>query len=109
MFVAQFLPGQWIDVHIPGVRQIGGFSITSTPRDTGGKDGYIELAVQESARNPPAAWFWRPIDETRQNKIHIRAGGSFVWPPLGIDPKSITKVIFVAGGVGIKCVSMLIP
>ena len=95
-------------MHIPGLRQVGGFSITSTPRDIERKDSYIELAIQESAQNPPAAWFWRPIDEIKQKTIHIRAGGSFVWPPLGIDPKSITKVIFVAGGVGIKFVQLFI-
>lgn len=28
-----FLPGQWLDVHIPSIAQAGGFTITSTPAD----------------------------------------------------------------------------
>ncbi|KUL84668.1 hypothetical protein ZTR_06733 [Talaromyces verruculosus] len=28
-----FLPGQWLDVHIPSIPQAGGFTITSTPAD----------------------------------------------------------------------------
>lgn len=103
--IAQFLPGQWIDAHIPGIPQVGGFSITSTPRDVQRDDGYIELAIQRAAQNPPAAWFWRQIDDVKQDDIHVRVGGSFVWPPIGIDQSSITKIIFVAGGVGIKWVS----
>ncbi|KAI1750066.1 hypothetical protein F4782DRAFT_532785 [Xylaria castorea] len=30
---AMFLPGQWLDVYVPGVERAGGFTITSTPRD----------------------------------------------------------------------------
>ena len=89
-------------MHIPGVRQVGGFSITSTPDDAEAEHGFVELAIQDAPKNPPAAWFWRPVDEIRQSRIDIRVGGNFVWPPLGMDVESITKIILVAGGVGIK-------
>lgn len=129
-----FLPGQWLDVHIPSIPQAGGFTITSTPADaqplpspdptlvqTGsdqlteqsddlgvpstdvsGRPPYVELAVQDSPSNPPAAWLWRPRDEILGKELSIRVGGSFVWPPAVVPVEQIRKVVFVAGGVGIK-------
>lgn len=89
-------------MHIPGILQVGGFSITSTPNDAKGEHGYVELAIQDAPQNPPAAWFWRPFNDIKHIKINIRAGGSFVWPPPGINMETISKVVLVAGGVGIK-------
>ncbi|OJD25971.1 hypothetical protein ACJ73_02656 [Blastomyces percursus] len=108
-----FVPGQWLDVHVPSVPQAGGFTITSTPsdalppvRDSSNKEAtaepYIELAVQESPSNPPAAWLWRPQDEIIGQELAVRVGGSFIWPPHDIPLREIGKVVFVAGGVGIK-------
>ena len=104
----QFRPGQWLDVHIRGLPHAGGFTITSTPQDADPsvglitKDGYLELAIQRSPRNPPAAWLWQPESEILGSDLLVRIGGSFVWPPPGIDAKGIKRVVFVAGGVGIK-------
>ncbi|KAL8942593.1 MAG: hypothetical protein Q9216_001575 [Gyalolechia sp. 2 TL-2023] len=101
----QFRPGQWLDVHLPGIRQAGGFTITSTPQDaqySDGQTGYLELAVQKSPNNPPAAWLWRPEKEILGAGIIVRVGGSFVWPPPNVDLGSITSLVFVAGGVGIN-------
>ncbi|KAL8762454.1 MAG: hypothetical protein Q9184_001537 [Pyrenodesmia sp. 2 TL-2023] len=100
----QFRPGQWLDVYLPGVRQAGGFTITSTPQDAQwvGKTGYLELAVQKSPNNPPAAWLWRPEGEILGSSVIIRIGGSFVWPPPGVDLTTIKRLVFVAGGVGIN-------
>ncbi|BDD58525.1 hypothetical protein MAP00_003795 [Monascus purpureus] len=122
-----FLPGQWLDVHIPSIPQAGGFTITSTPADAQvlpspappteslsveeegvppvgprGREPYVELAVQESPSSPPAAWLWRPKEEILGKQLSIRVGGSFVWPPSGIDLGQITNIVFVAGGVGIN-------
>lgn len=119
----KFLPGQWLDVHIPSIATAGGFTITSTPADAqllsslespvpllgaetsapasqGGP--YVELAVQNSPSNPPAAWLWRPKDEILGKEINIRVGGSFVWPPTGVDIQKVKNVVLIAGGVGIK-------
>ncbi|KAL8948496.1 MAG: hypothetical protein Q9222_005328 [Ikaeria aurantiellina] len=101
----KFRPGQWLDVHLPGVRQAGGFTITSTPKDAQNKNekpGYLELAIQRSPKNPPAAWLWRLEKEILGSDVLVRVGGSFVWPPPGIDPTSIRRLVFVAGGVGVK-------
>ncbi|KAI9737122.1 MAG: hypothetical protein M1834_000713 [Cirrosporium novae-zelandiae] len=115
-----FLPGQWLDVFIPGLTKAGGFTITSTPdqarpaaadslepfdeeEQSGGGGGYVELAVQKNTNNPHAAWLWRPEMEIINTVLEVRVGGSFVYPPSsGIDPGSIGKLVLVAGGVGIK-------
>jgi hypothetical protein len=63
---------------------------------------YFELAIQNSPNNPPAAWLWRPAEEIQGQEIKVRVGGSFVWPPPGLDVDKIKRVMFIAGGVGIK-------
>lgn len=118
-----FLPGQWLDVHIPSIAQAGGFTITSTPADAQalpspdaapdadttpsstepqGRAPYVELAVQDSPANPSAAWLWRPKEKIIGKELNIRVGGSFVWPPASVDVETVKNVVFIAGGVGIK-------
>jgi hypothetical protein len=112
----QFLPGQWLDVYVPGIPKPGGFTITSIPLDAQPKQivsqlssetpykklGYLELAVQESPSNPPAAWLWQPIPDIIHQELNVRVGGSFVWPPPDIDLQEVSRIVFVAGGVGIN-------
>ncbi|EED24505.1 conserved hypothetical protein [Talaromyces stipitatus ATCC 10500] len=132
--IFSFLPGQWLDVHVPGIPQAGGFTITSTPADaqplpipdptiiqdgtdqlahqqsefgvsSAGLDGrypYVELAIQDSPSNPPAAWLWKPHSQILGVDLRVRVGGSFVWPPASVRTDQIHKVVFVAGGVGIN-------
>lgn len=130
-----FLPGQWLDVHIPSISNPGGFSITSTPADAavlpqpeqpaptadgfgsyneigiptvdaqgGGRAPFVELAVQHAPANPASAWFWKPKEEIMGTELGIRVGGSFVWPPEGVDLDKVRNIVFIAGGVGIKYV-----
>lgn len=100
----QFRPGQWVDVYIPGLSQAGGFTITSTPDEAKGsrENGYLELAVQKSPGNPAAAWLWQQSIVIINSELMVRVGGSFVWPPPNVKMQDIKKVIFIAGGVGIK-------
>ncbi|GLA66861.1 hypothetical protein AtubIFM56815_004042 [Aspergillus tubingensis] len=129
-----FLPGQWLDVHIPSIPNAGGFSITSTPADAQvlpslefpaeaittdetdvppidprGRPPYVELAVQYAPSNPASVWLWRPADQILGTELSIRVGGSFVWPPSSrVDLTKVRNVVFVAGGVGINpLISML--
>ncbi|KAK8065278.1 hypothetical protein PG997_012025 [Apiospora hydei] len=147
-------PGQWLDVYCPGVPKAGGFTITSAPlkarpsasgataqtkngvpevKGDGGETpaavaaaepGYLELAVQRSPANPPAAWLWQEekdtvgaADTAKESiigrELQVRVGGSFVWPPPGVNVRTLRRVVFVAGGVGINpliaMVSSLIP
>ncbi|KAJ5296024.1 hypothetical protein PENANT_c021G09868 [Penicillium antarcticum] len=120
-----FLPGQWLDVHIPSIAKAGGFTITSTPADAQvlpspeastapaeeplassinfqGRPPYVELAVQDSPGNPAAAWLWRPKEDILGKELSIRVGGSFTWPPTGVDSKDVKNGVFIAGGVGIN-------
>ncbi|KAI4148156.1 MAG: hypothetical protein LQ340_005205 [Diploschistes diacapsis] len=94
-YAISFLPGQWIDLHIPSLpRHTGGFTITSSPslaspgfistspkspasttnstpsrssphpsQHPSPKPPYLELAIQSSPSNPPAAWLWKPESE----------------------------------------------
>ncbi|KAH7032817.1 uncharacterized protein B0I36DRAFT_320091 [Microdochium trichocladiopsis] len=143
----KFLPGQWLDVYCPGIAKAGGFTLTSSPStalprnapattghgssaesnstDNGIGRGYLELAVQRSPDNPPAAWLWQDQDapdhvtsggEHRSSstdsdtssavigrELQVRIGGSFTWPPPPtVDVASLRKVVFVAGGVGVN-------
>ncbi|GKT48854.1 oxidoreductase NAD-binding domain-containing protein 1 [Colletotrichum spaethianum] len=107
--------GQWLDTFVPGVPKPGGFTITSPPSKAAlPSSAYLELAVQKSPSNPPAAWLWgRPVDdgypgghshssENEPAQLLVRVGGSFVWPPHGIDLTRLQRIVFVAGGVGIN-------
>jgi ferredoxin-NADP reductase len=98
-----FLPGQWLDVHVPTVLKAGGFTLTSPPSllSPTNADPYFELAIQRSPSNPPAAWLWRPEKEILGSELQVRVGGSFVWPPKFYG-NEIKRVVFVAGGVGIN-------
>ncbi|PYH91481.1 hypothetical protein BO71DRAFT_401351 [Aspergillus ellipticus CBS 707.79] len=128
-----FLPGQWLDVHIPSIPNAGGFSITSTPADAQvlpslespaeaiaieevgvspldprGRPPYVELAVQKAPSNPASAWLWKPAHEILGTELSIRVGGSFVWPPSGVALAEIKTVVLIAGGLGINpLISML--
>jgi hypothetical protein len=96
---------------VPNVEKAGGFTITSSPSEALPRSDpdfvpYFELAVQKSPDNPPAAWLWQPVDDILGKEVTVRVGGSFVWPPPCLDMKKIKRAIFIAGGVGIKCVQL---
>jgi hypothetical protein len=69
----------------------------------------VELAVQDSPSNPPAAWLWKPKEQIIGKEVNIRVGGSFVWPPTWVDRGQVKNVVFIAGGVGIKYVNKTSP
>ncbi|KAF2275858.1 uncharacterized protein EI97DRAFT_378367 [Westerdykella ornata] len=104
----KFLPGQWLDVYMPNISKAGGFTVTSSPRYGASTSGteesvpFVELAIQKSPENPVAAWLWRAHQDILGTVLNVRVGGSFVWPPPGMDEESVTRAVFVAGGVGIN-------
>eukprot|EP00117_Sycon_ciliatum_P003237 scpid55127/ scgid8122/ Oxidoreductase NAD-binding domain-containing protein 1 len=73
-----FRPGQWVDVFIPGVDVVGGFSLCSSPKQLT-SSGTFELAVKASP-HPPARW----MSETAKSGdvIDVRVGGDFFFPPV---------------------------
>lgn len=92
---ARFLPGQWVDFHIPGGDMVGGYSICSTPsqlRDL----RQIELAVKRST-HPPAAWVH--AHAAVGTAVQIEIGGEFYYDPTGVEQSA--PAVFLIGGVGI--------
>lgn len=124
------LPGQYVDLSIPNVKTVGGFTITSPPQsalsflkerkgDAGAKAGpthglttpYIELAVQRSEGNPPAKWLWQPVREVEGKEVSFKVGGEFVFPPMTLgkeECEALKRVVFVAGGVGVNPVMSML-
>ncbi|KAB8349881.1 hypothetical protein FH972_023894 [Carpinus fangiana] len=104
LFKLGIAQGQWLDVHVPGLQKAGGFTITSSPHEAQpmAKLTHVELAVQYSPKNPPAAWLWQDEAKVLGQKLHVRVGGSFTWPPPNINVDAINHVVLVAGGVGIN-------
>ncbi|CAG8493323.1 4489_t:CDS:2 [Ambispora gerdemannii] len=93
-----FLPGQWLDVFIPNVSIIGGFSITSTPRHLQ-LTNTLDLAVKYST-HPPAKWFHE--EATLGSVVDIRVGGEFYYDAQKEKENGTRRLLFIAGGVGIN-------
>ncbi|PAA51905.1 hypothetical protein BOX15_Mlig007334g1, partial [Macrostomum lignano] len=91
-----FLPGQWLDLAAPGLSELGGFSICSTPGCLA-TDRCLELAVRRAPASPPARWIHeacRPGD-----RVSLRIGGRCVLRP---DEAATRPLLLVAGGIGIS-------
>lgn len=93
-------------MHIPSIEQAGGFTITTSPQTTSQQhEPYLDLAIQVSPGNPPAAFLWRSAPEILNSTVYIRVGGRLVYPPstLGVEEcRKIQRAVFVAGGVGVN-------
>ena len=83
-----FEPGQWLDVHIPTINEVGGYSIASLPNEL----PLLDLAVKASA-HPPAAWCTSSAKVG--DRVAIQVGGKLVL-------REAEAALFVAGGVGIS-------
>ncbi|CRK45470.1 hypothetical protein BN1723_006636 [Verticillium longisporum] len=97
-----FLPGQWLDTFVPGIPEAGGFTITSPPHLAHSPVPYVELAIQRSPTNAPAAWLFQPTAQVLRRTLQVRVGGAFVWPPPRMELARVQNILFVAGGVGIN-------
>ena len=82
--VLKYLGGQWVDMFIPGIKQIGGYTITSAQNLPPGvasavqapqRGDELELVVRQ-ARHPPAAWV-HSTDCRAGSEVEIRVGGVF--------------------------------
>ena len=84
-----------VDVFIPGLDIVGGFSLSSTPRQL----PLVQLAVKK-ANHPPAHWLYSQAKVG--DEVGLRVGGSFyhdVWS----DKHAATRdLVFLAGGVGVS-------
>lgn len=85
---------QWVDMHIPGVPVVGGFSICSTSSQL----PCLRLAVK-SAMHPPARWCHEHGEPGAA--VQLRVGGAFVYDAAA-DNAPRRHLLLVAGGVGVN-------
>ena len=86
-----FRPGQWVDLHVPGIDRPGGYSLTTTPTRLA-ESRCIGLAVKRSA-HPVCRWLHQQAG--KGDVVHLAVGGEVYWTP------SPRKDVLVAGGIGI--------
>lgn len=86
-----FKAGQWLDVQVPGVERLGGFSLVSPPT----KDGSFELCVKLAPASAPSTWLVR--DATVGDVVKVAVGGTVYW-----DDVDNAKLVLVAGGMGLN-------
>lgn len=92
-----FKAGQWIDFHVPGLTQIAGYSICSSP-EYFKETSLIELAVKSTAY-PPTKWVH---DQCKiDSQVQISVGGDFYYD-INEDVDKDHDVLLLAGGVGIN-------
>lgn len=68
-------------------------------------DPHVELAIQKSDNNPPAAYLWKDPASIQNAPLQIRVGGAFVYPPSfhTLEAASqIDRAVFIAAGVGVN-------
>lgn len=94
---AGFKAGQWLDLFIPGLEKVGGFSMVNHP-DRYLKEGVVELAVKYSTW-PPAHWIHTQCKEG--DPVSFRFGGDFFYPSKN-QTSSEHSLLLLAGGVGIN-------
>jgi len=93
-----FKAGQWLDLFLPGVDQVGGFSMSSGPH-TLQSNSSLELAVKYSTW-PPAHWIHTKCKEG--DWVTFRFGGDFYYDPTIDKPCDNRSLMLIAGGVGIN-------
>ncbi|WP_455383855.1 ferredoxin--NADP reductase [Acidihalobacter prosperus] len=89
----RFRPGQWIDLYatLEGRREVGGYSITSTPNTP----GRIRIAVRHSDRHPVTRWLSRFAEVG--DEVEVSEGqGDFHY-----DSAHGDRLILLAAGIGI--------
>ena len=91
-----------VDVHIPSVETVGGYSITSTPHLLRER-GVFTLAIQHSS-HPPTLWMTSQCREG--DTLSVRVGGDFVYDPTPSEscdsPLMSRDLCLIAGGIGIN-------
>lgn len=90
-----FKPGQWVDMFIPGVDIVGGYSICSSPEQLL-MSHQIQLAVKNS-KHPPAHWIHTKCK--KGSHVNLRVGGDFYFQAEISQDKP--DLLLIAGGIGI--------
>jgi hypothetical protein len=104
--LSKFLPGQWLNLHLDGLEVLRGYGIISVPgaalaaQDLApGSKPHVEVIIQNAPQiQQPRA----EVSLLVGTQLNISFGGSFVWPPNNVHTTPITRVVFLAGGVGVR-------
>lgn len=84
--------GQWVDLFMPGLDTVGGFSLTSAPSSGRGR---LQLAIKYS-KHPPSSWMHTKCAEGTQ--LSLRVGGDVFYDA---EADASVPYLFVAGGIGV--------
>jgi ferredoxin-NADP reductase len=110
--VFDYAAGQWVDMFIPGVPVVGGFSIVSAPDLPPALAAavdcpqlpYFDLAIKVG-RHPPAAWVHASAKQG--DAVAVRVGGRFTLESVHVTDAATGQpryahIVLVAGGVGVN-------
>ncbi|KAK3105136.1 hypothetical protein FSP39_017991 [Pinctada imbricata] len=95
-----FKAGQWVDMFIPGVDKVGGFSMWSRPSQLL-TDQTLDLAIKYSD-HPPAMWVHTECKVGTE--VHVRVGGDIYFDrdaSQNLERKD-PNLLLIAGGIGIN-------
>ncbi|XP_066972457.1 oxidoreductase NAD-binding domain-containing protein 1-like [Macrobrachium rosenbergii] len=99
-----FKPGQWVDLFVPGIETIGGYSMYSSPKQLT-EQRTIDLALKYSDW-PPTLWMHEQCKVN--SKVEVRVGGNIYYDPVeGGGQEGAHDLLLVAGGVGINPLSSI--
>jgi hypothetical protein len=106
--LSKFLPGQWLNLHLDGLEVLRGYGIISVLDAALAAQGialgskpHVKVIIQ----NAPTIQIQQPRAEVSLRvgtQLNILFGGSFVWPPNSVHTTPITRVVSLAGGVGVR-------
>jgi len=66
---------------------------------------YVELAIRRADDSVVTAFLWRHPSSPSSligTPLRLRVGGAFVFPPPGIAPSQLRRLVLVAGGMGVN-------
>eukprot|EP00455_Lapot_gusevi_P046399 TRINITY_DN6101_c0_g1_i1.p1 TRINITY_DN6101_c0_g1~~TRINITY_DN6101_c0_g1_i1.p1 ORF type:complete len:351 (-),score=58.69 TRINITY_DN6101_c0_g1_i1:492-1544(-) len=95
-----FGAGQWVDFHIAGISQLGGFSICSSPTLLQQHD-IIQLAIKWNHHNRPARWVHEQASEG--HIVSLQIGGTFLFNP----HRHVTPSLPASSSSSSSCLSCL--
>ncbi|XP_064096422.1 oxidoreductase NAD-binding domain-containing protein 1-like [Macrobrachium nipponense] len=100
-----FRPGQWVDLFVPGIETIGGYSMYSSPKHLT-ELRTIDLALKYSDW-PPTLWMHEQCKVN--SKVEVRVGGNIYYDPAAAagGQEGTHDLLLVAGGVGINPLSSI--
>ena len=90
------LPQPRVDLKLPGVDVVGGYSITSPPHQLKER-GTFNLAIQYSDHAPT---LWMSTKCKVGDKLSVQVGGDFWYSPP--SPWEVSDLLLIGGGVGIN-------